>query len=501
MNGSVTIAGKKVEYKATSGRLPIADLTGKAKAKMFFVAYTRQMDEKSGSRPLTFCFNGGPGSASLWVHLGLFGPRRVLIDEEGKSLPLPPKLVENECSLLDLTDLVFIDPVSTGFSRSDDPKDAKLFHGLEEDTQSVGDFIRLYVTKYDRGASPTYIAGESYGTTRAASLSSYLQGKGGVKLAGVILISTVLDFETIVFAAGNDMPYPLFLPTYAAAAWHHKKLDRGNNLVAILDEAEEFANGPYVAALRKGILLSDDERRTVAKTMAKFTGLPEEYLVKADLRVDATRFRIDLLRDSGEVIGRYDSRIKAKSKGFAAKGPGKNEAQAKGDGKGDAKGDPKGQGKENFKGKGGGGFDPTTALLSAPFADSIKAYLASELKFDPDLKYNTLAQVQPWNYGKAGTNRYANVTQRLRAAMEKDKNLRVFVASGFSDLATPYATTKYTFAHLGPRPLMDRVTMCYYESGHMMYSHQPSLRKLREDLSTFIMAPSDKGAKAAEKGL
>ena len=461
IEGSVTIAGAKIEYKATTGRLNVADLTGKAKANLFFIAYTRKMDGKPGNRPVTFCFNGGPGSASLWLHLGLLGPRRVLIDEDGKSLPLPAKMIDNEWSVLDLTDLVFIDPVSTGYSRSEDPKDAKLFHGLEEDTQSVGDFIRAYAAKYDRAASPAYIAGESYGTTRSASLSSYIQGRGGVKLAGIILISTVLDWQTIRFDVDNDMPYPLFLPTYTAAAWHHKKLDRGNNLPAILEEAEQFANGPYAGALRKGNLLGDDERKSIAKTMAKFIGLSEEFVLKADLRVEVGRFRSELLRDAGELIGRYDSRVKAKVKGG--------------------------------KGKGGGGGDPSNTLLSGAFGESIKKYLTAELKYDPDLKYNTLAPVQPWSYGKAGTNRYANIAPRLRAAMQKDLKLRVFVASGYSDLATPYSATKYTFAHLGPRSLMDRVTMMYYESGHMMYSHQPSLRKLRDDLRKFIVSEPAKG--------
>ena len=347
--------------------------------------------------------------------------------------------------------------------------------------------------KNGRLASPIYVAGESYGTTRAASLASFLQpkgaakgglkggGKGGgkdaakeqpkeqpkeepkvaINLAGIILISTVLDFETIRFGAGNEMPYPLFLPTYAASAFYHKKIDRGNNLTPILDEAEQFAEGAYLAALRKGNLLSDEERKSVAKTMSKFTGLPEEFLVRSDLRVDAGKFRNELLRGTGEVIGRYDSHVKAKTK-----------AGGKG-------------------GKGGGNADPSMALLQGPFGDSIRNYLTNELQYETDLKYNTSVPMQGWNYGKEGTNRYPSVAARLRAALEKDRKLRVFVASGYSDLATPFYATKYTFAHLGPRALMDRVTLAYYPSGHMIYTHQPSLRKLGDDLHKFMTIERD----------
>jgi carboxypeptidase C (cathepsin A) len=258
-DGSVIIAGQKIEYKATAGMLPATDMTGKAKANIFFMAYTRKTGESLSTRRLTFCFNGGPGSASAFVHLGFFGPRRVLISDDGLSAPSPSQIVENDCSLLDVTDLVFIDPVSTGFSRPNKAEEAVLFHGLEEDTYSIGEFIRDYVTKYERKQSPVYIAGESYGTTRSASLSSYLQGRGGVKLAGIVLISTVLDFQTISFGAGNDTPYSLFLPTYTATAFHHGKLDKkwAPDLQTALKASQKFADGPYLEALHQGNLLGD----------------------------------------------------------------------------------------------------------------------------------------------------------------------------------------------------------------------------------------------------
>ncbi len=459
--GSVVIAGRKIDYKSTASRLVVVDKTGVARASMFFTAYTKNPPAPAGSRPLAFCFNGGPGSSSVWLHLGAFGPRRVLMSEDGTSVPQPVKLVENEFSLLDLADLVFIDPISTGFSRADDPKEAKLFHGVEEDIQSVGEFIRQYLTKYSRSDSPVFLVGESYGTTRAAGLATYLQNKGGVKLAGIVLVSAVLDFSTIRFDAGNDLPYSLFLPTYTASAWHHKKLDKewAKDLPSILKDAQQFADGEYLVALRKGSAIGEDERNAVAKKVAKFTGISEKEVLKTDLRIEATRFRRELLRDCGEMIGRLDSRVKAKVAGGGGKG-----------------------GKV-------GGADPASALITPPYSESIKSYLPDVLGYKTELKYQASnAPVQPWNYSPAGSNRYVNVAPRLKAAMDKDKTLRVFVANGYCDLATPFAATEYTFARL-PRSINERVTMAYYEAGHMMYTHLPSIRQLRDDLAKF-MAPA-----------
>jgi carboxypeptidase C (cathepsin A) len=452
--GSLVIDKEKVEYKVTTGRLPVMDLTGKAKGNIFYMAYTRKTAAKAGSRPLTFCFNGGPGSSSSYVHMGLFGPRRVLIDEDGKSIPTPYRLVENECSLLDVTDLVFIDPVSTGYSRSDDAKDAKLFHGLEEDTYSVGEFIRSYVAKNERGASPTFIAGESYGTTRAASLSKYLQDKGGVRLLGIMLISTVLDFQTISFGATNELPCVLFLPTYTAAALHHKKVT--GDPATLLEQSERFANGPYADALRKGKDLTTDERKAMAKTVAEFTGLSEEYVLSVNLRIKDTSFRSELLRESKKNIGRYDSRVAAQTGG----------------GKG-------GKG-------GGGGGDPSNSLTSPAFTACMNNYLATELNCKTDLKYTLTAQVNPWPYGVPRNK--ATVVPRLRSAMEKDKSFRVFVACGYCDLATPFSAAKWTMAQLASPDMQNRITMAYYDGGHMMYTIRASHKKLREDMVKFLRA-------------
>ncbi|MFO0814968.1 MAG: hypothetical protein U0796_17235 [Gemmatales bacterium] len=497
-DGSLIIAGQKVEYKATAGTLPVTDKTGKAKANIFYVAYTRKTGESPATRRLTFCFNGGPGSASAYVHLGFFGPRRVLMGDDGLSAPTPAQLVENDCSILDVTDLVFIDPVSTGYSRAENSSEANLFHGLEEDTQSVGDFIRDYVAKHDRKESPVYVAGESYGTTRAASLSTYLQNKKDVKLAGIVLISVVLDFQTIRFGPGNELPYALHLPTYTATAFHHGKLDKkwATDLQTALRESQKYADGPYLEVLHKGNLLTDYERQAAAKQLAMLTGLSEEFVLKNDLRIEATRFRMELLRDKEVVVGRLDSRVVSKppanrtttttsnttstttstnvtgtgaSTGTTASGGGNNSGRS--------------EGRPN---RGGGGGDPSQTLLSNTFTEGMKSYLIEGLGYKTEARYTLTAQVQPWNYGQAGTNRYANVAPRLRAALEKDKSLRVLVCNGYCDLATPHAATVYTFAHMGPRELMNQITMAYYDAGHMMYTHEPSRRKLRDDIVKFM---------------
>jgi carboxypeptidase C (cathepsin A) len=446
-DGVVTIAGKKVEYESNAGRLPLTDRAGNTTANLFFVAYTKKGVAEPGVRPLTFCFNGGPGASAVWLHLGAFGPRRVRMAEDGKSVPAPTRLVENEWSLLDRTDLVFIDPVSTGYSRAVDPKEAKKFHGVEEDVRSVAEFIRVYTARYGRAASPKYLAGESYGTVRAVALLAHLRD-AGVRPAGILLVSACLDFQTLQFDEGNDSPYPLFLPTYTATAWHHRKLAKSpGDLAAVLEESRRFAEGEYAQALRQGTRLDEADRRAVAKKLARLTGLSEEFVLRADLRVSAKRFRRELLNDRGLSVGRYDSRITGR----------------------------------------GRGNDPSYTAIRPAFTEAMNGYVRSGLKVETGLKYEiTTPGVHPWNYGEAGTNRYLNVAPRLRAAMEKDRSLRVFVANGYYDLATPFAATQFTFAHLGPPSLAGRVTMAYYEAGHMMYTHQPSLKKLGADIAKFM---------------
>jgi carboxypeptidase C (cathepsin A) len=452
---TLRVGDLKLEYKATAGTLVLRDDEGKAKASMFFVAYTRTDGDAGPRRPLTFAFNGGPGSSAVWLHLGAFGPKRVLLKDNGDPLPPPYRLVDNEETLLDLTDLVFIDPVSTGFSRPAPGQSGKQFHGVQEDVQSVGEFIRLYTTKFNRWESPKFLAGESYGTTRAAGLASYLQDHDGLNLTGVLLISAVLNFQTIRFAEGNDLPYPLFLPTYTATAWYHKKLapELQADLHKTLAEARHFAEGEYNAALMKGSRLSAAERAAVQRKLARYTGLSEDFVGRHDLRVQIFHFTKELLRDQHRTVGRYDSRLVGLDV------------------------DPASDRMD---------YDPSYAAVQGTFTAAMNGYLRAGLKVERDIPYEILTgKVQPWDFGQA-KNSYLNVSRPLKQALTKDRALRVFVANGYYDLATPYFATEYTFSHLGLEPaLADHVTMAYYDAGHMMYIDRACHRKLKKDVAAF----------------
>ncbi len=451
----VSIAGKKFSYEAVAGTLALKEEDGKTSASLFYVAYTRPGADPA-TRPITFCFNGGPGSSSVWLHLGAFGPKRVKLTEAGDAPPPPATLVANADSILDRTDLVFIDPVSTGYSRAADEKNAKQFHGVEEDIKSVGEFIRLYATRHGRWQSPRFLAGESYGTTRAANLVNHMQNRHGMYFNGVILVSTVLNFGTLRFEEGNDLPYILFLPSYTATAWFHKRLEPAllADLRRAVNEAEQFALGEYARALLLGSQLPDDRAAEVARRLARLTGLSEGYVRKSNLRVEAQRFMRELLRDQGLTVGRFDSRITGRDGNDVAERP---------------------------------DFDPSYAAVQGPFTGALNQYVRGELGFASDLEYEILTgRVQPWNYARVASNRYLNVAPALREALEKNRHLRVFQASGYYDLATPYLATDHTFRHLGRKELAKRVTTAYYEGGHMMYTHLPSLHRLREDLVRFI---------------
>ncbi len=455
---SVIIDGQTISYTAKAGTLLLKDDEGNPKASVFYVAYTKD-DVDVAQRPITFSFNGGPGSSSVWLHLGVLGPRRVLMDEEGYPLPPPFKLVNNEFSLLDITDLVFIDPVSTGFSRPVKGEEKEQFHGVEQDIQSVGEFIRLYTARAQRWASPKFLIGESYGTTRASGLSSYLQQELGMYINGIMLVSAVLNFQTIHFGLGNDLPYVLFLPTYAAAAWYHQRLPedlQAMRLDELLRQVQGYAGGDYTLALMKGDALPEEERAETVATLARYTGLGEPYIEQTNLRINIHRFVKELLRHERRTIGRYDARIKGIDRDAAG---------------------------ERHE------YDPSYATMQGAYTSALNHYLRADLGFITDRVYEILtAKVQPWDYSKY-QNQYVNVSESLRRAMTANPYLRVFVANGYYDLATPYFATEYTFNHLELDPtLQDHVTMGYYEAGHMMYAHRPSLAKLKADLVAFVEA-------------
>ena len=454
---SISIGDETVAYKATAGTLPIKGDDGVVKAHMFYVAYHKEGVGDLSARPLTFCFNGGPGSASLWLHMGILGPRRVRIDEEGIPF-LPPQLVDNAYSLLKVTDLVFIDPVSAGYSRAAKGEDPKQFYKLEEDVHSFAQFITLFATRHQRWESPKFLAGESYGTMRAVGLAEYLQENCYMRLNGLMLISSILSFQLMDFSLGNDLPYLQFLPTYTSTAWFHGKLPpalQKKGLRGALKEAEDFALNAYATALLKGCLLSKEESAATAQKLSYYTGISADYLEKANLRLDYKRFVKELLRDSARTVGRFDSRFQ----GIDA--------------------DAAGEYSE---------YDPSAEAIFAPFTSALNQYMRKELQWESDEPYHVFGNVHPWNYGKGAVNKYLSVVDTLREAMTRNPCLNVFIANGYYDLATPYFATDYAINHLGLAPaLWHNLQMEYYEAGHMMYIHMPSLVKLSQDLSAFIL--------------
>jgi len=467
----VRIGGKEIKYTVTAGTMVLKEETPdrekeaegeKPRVQVFFVAYTKDGNTTKSTggtpalqkRPLTFSFNGGPGSSSVWLHLGVLGPRRVVLTDEGE-LPAPPfRLTDNQYSILDETDLVFIDPVSTGYSRAVDGQKPKEWHEFRKDIESVGDFIRLYTTRYNRWLSPKFLIGESYGTTRAAGLSGYLQERHGLYLNGLMLISAVLDFTTILFNTNNELPFILFLPGYAATAWYHKKAGVGQPLRKFLKEAEDFARGEYASALMKGDLLSSEERIHVVQELTRFTGLSTDFIERSNLRIKDRHFFKELLRESERTVGRLDSRF------LGIDRLGVTETAE---------------------------YDPLLTNVVGPYTAGFYDHIRAQLKFESDLPYEILnGKVWPWSYS-VFENQYLNVAETMRKAMTYNPHLKVFVANGYYDLGTPYFATEYTFSHLGlNKSLQKNVSMGYYEAGHMMYIHMPSLKKMKTDLVKFI---------------
>jgi len=453
-NSVMLTDGKKLDYTAYSGYLNLQSDTGKLLAKVFFTYYKKDVEDVA-ERPVCFTFNGGPGSSSVWLHMGGLGPKRVLLQDDGTAPPPPYKIINNEFTWLNKTDLVFIDPVSTGYSKPAPGENANQFHGFNEDVQSIGAFIRSFLSKYQRWASPKYLAGESYGTTRAAGLSKYLTDEFRIYINGILLISPVLNFGTNNEAIGNDLPFALYLPSYTAAAFYHKKLTpaQQGNLQTTLKESEAFAMGEYAPALLKGEWLTEAEKDHIAEKLSYYTGISKAFILKANLRVSDGRFYKELLRREGLSIGRLDSRFTG----------------------------------QNFDEAGEGvDFDPSFTNIDGPFTSAMNDYLERELNVQEETAYNIFGSVYPWNYNNV-QNQYLNVAESLRDAMTKNTHLKVFIGSGYYDFATPYFTANYDVAHMFLKPeLRKNVQHFYYEAGHMFYINKTSLVQFKKDVDSFF---------------
>ena len=447
---SMTIGGEVLDYTVTTGTMPLRDVKGEQDAYIFYIAYTKNGVKDKTKRPVMFSFNGGPGSSSVWMHMAFLGPRKVLYNTDGFQLQPPYDVVDNEHSILDVADLVFIDPVATGYSRMLPKKPLHKYHGVMEDIQSVAEFVRLYITRNDRWGSPKFIIGESYGTTRAAGLTGHLMSAHRIYTNGTILVSmTELGPEP-----APDLSCMLIFPNFTATAWYHKALPadlQAKPLREVLDQAEAFATGEYALALNKGGWLSEAERDNIANKMARFSGLSAEFIKNCNLRVDRDRFWKELLRSRGLTVGRLDSRYTGTDRDSAGETP---------------------------------EFDPAMANWNGPFTGAVNRYFKEELKISTDLSYNIFGNVRPWK-GRDGV----NTGELLRQAMTANPFLKVFILEGYYDAACDYFTAQYTMSHLDlTGKLKDRISFGFYESGHMMYIHLPSLIKAKQDLTNFIQS-------------
>ena len=455
---SLRLGSKTVKYETVASETYLREPT----ASVFSVSYIDTSTTSAAQRPITFVFNGGPGSASLWLHMGAFGPKQVITPSDASDVGAPPYTIrDNQNSLLDVTDLVFIDPVGTGYSRPLGETEGKEFYGVNEDAESIAEFIRIWLTENGRWNSPKYLAGESYGTTRAAALTEKLQGGwNGIGLNGVILISAILDFQTARFAPGNDTAHLAFFPTEAATAWHHGKANKAkwnNDFDAFIEDARTYATDTLAPALIRGSTLSEADEIRIAQEMSEFIGLSPEWIRLANLRVDPARFRKELLRREGFTVGRFDSRYRGVDSEGTADTP------------------------EN---------DPSGYGMDVAYVAAINDYLTRELNVDFTRPYKVLTG-EPgsqwnWDVNQRGWPSYVNVTPWLGKGMRENPDLRVLLASGWYDLATPFFGAEMSLHKNGV--VLDRVQFDYYDSGHMMYLAESDGKKLSDDVRAFIEA-------------
>ncbi|HET6679605.1 MAG TPA: hypothetical protein VFG84_00265 [Gemmatimonadaceae bacterium] len=455
---SVTIGGTQIDYTANAGTMVLRDDDGKPNASVFYISYTRD-GENAANRPVTFFFNGGPGSASIWLSMGIMSPRYPEMGPGGAQPAPPYNLVDNPNSPLDVTDLVQVDAMMTGYSRPAPGINASEFTGASNDIEMFAEFIRNYLDKYDRWASPKYLFGESYGTFRSAGLASELQDSEGIELNGIMLLGTVLDFQGIRQGAHNDLAYATFLPTYTATAWYHKQLPaelQQLSLEQVVQRSRDYAFGDYFTALARGNALSQAERTAVADQLARLTGVSPQFAMNTNLRIDAGTYRTELLRDQRQTVGRYDSRM------IGLNG---NAASTRQD------------------------YDPSDVAPTGAFMSGFMRYLQTELDYESNLQYYMGGRTGRWDYSNFGG--YPNEIESLREAMAKDPYLHVLVGAGYYDMATPFANAEYEFNHLGfDQTYRDRVKFTYYESGHMAYLNQSSAKELKADIAEFIDSTS-----------
>lgn len=452
---NIRVGGRQLNYTTTTGFMPIKNgLTGETEARIFYMAYT--LDNPPANRPLMFSFNGGPGSASVWLHLGALGPRRVKMLDDGLMPPPPYQMEDNEGTWLTETDMVFIDPVGTGYSRATRPELATKFFGVNGDIESVGEMIRMYLGRNDRWLSPLFLVGESYGTTRAAGLSNWLFDHG-VGLNGIALVSTVMNFQTIRFADNNDLPLVLMLPSYTATAWYHKKLPpalQSKTIEQVVEEARKFTASEYAPAMLRIDSLSAAERSSLLDKMSSFTGLSKTFIDQNNFRIELGEFNKELLRSERRTTGRLDSRFKGIDRDAASDNP---------------------------------DTDPSMNAIRPPYTSVFNSYVRSELGYKSDVEYYILGGgiTSPWNYNV--TNQYADTSIPLKNAMAKNPYMKVFVAQGYYDMATPFYAAEYTFSAMNLDPTLRRnINFEYYEAGHMMYIEKGSLSKLKRDAAAFI---------------
>jgi len=478
--GSVVVAGRHLDYDAYAGTFVVHtkdwddvpqnrdkdDKDQAPEASMFYVAYFQSSGKPPPNRPITFFFNGGPGSSTVWLHMGAFGPKRVVTADDSHSPAAPYPVVNNDFSLLDASDMVFVDAPGTGFSRIAGKDKEKAFFGVDQDAQAFADFITQFLAKYGRWNSPKYLFGESYGTTRAAVLVNLLETDRLVDFNGVILLSQIMNFDSSAdapqFNPGVDLPYQLALPTYAATAWYHHKLPEAHaDLKTLIDEVEHFTVTDYALALQAGAALPAQQRQAIAARLHQYTGLSVDYILKADLRINGGEFEKTLQDDSGTTTGRLDTRFS---------GPTMDPLSKEAD------------------------YDPQSASIASAYVSAFNDYVRKELKFGDDRSYKPLIEIwKTWNFQHQSPGaplplqQSANVMTDLSAALKYNPELKVMLNAGYYDLATPFFEGIYEMQHLPiPVSLQKNIEYKFYESGHMVYAHEASLKALHDNVADFI---------------